>query len=102
MDAATPATPAAPSGATIMDPSLQAILLGNLGAMTQASSVQITNDLIMDQRGHSRYMHQLDRLVLGNFLAEENPLGQVVAGLNTASHAPSPQPWASPTRPAGT
>lgn len=63
-----------------MDPTLVGILNGELAA-----------DIRIGGRAHERYLQVMDRAFLSDYLGQDIP--QQIAGLNTASHSPVPQPW---------
>ena len=54
-------------------------------------AAEIASDIRADGRAHTRYLQVMDRVFLSDYLGQDLP--QQVAGLNTASHAPTAQPF---------
>lgn len=68
-----------------MDPALVGVLNGELAA-----------DIRLSGRSHERYLETLDRVYLQQYASQQDTVPATVAGLNTASHVPTSQPFVVP------
>ncbi len=55
---------------------------------------ELAADVRSGGRAHERYLQVMDRVFLSDYLGQDLP--QQVAGLNTASHEPTAQPFVVP------
>jgi hypothetical protein len=64
--------------------------------LNELLAAELANDLRADGRAHSRYLQVMDRAFLSEYLDAEDATAGKIADLNTASHAPTPQPYVVP------
>jgi hypothetical protein len=67
-------------------------------------TAELASDVRASGRAHERYLQVLDRAYLEEYLSGQDVVPGKVADLNTASHAPTPQPFVVPNfvTPSGT
>jgi hypothetical protein len=65
-------------------------------AVTNTLSAELLADVRAGGRAHERYLQALDRSFLSQYLQDSDHVPQSIADLNTASHAPTPQPFVVP------
>jgi hypothetical protein len=64
--------------------------------VNELMKAELISDIRGSGRAHDRYLQVMDRAFLSQYLQDSDAVPGRVADLNTASHAPTPQPFVVP------